>query len=90
MAFAATEGAEVGVFVFMRAWVPAVASKVPADANDSVVGAEEVMVTILGPYWLAIRFELDNGGAIGVLGCIMTSLSADKAVGRRGGGLATA
>jgi len=48
------------------------------------------MVTILGPYQLAIRFELDNDGAIGVLGCVMTSLSTDKAVGHRGGGLATA
>ena len=58
MVFAATEGAEVGMFVFMRAWVPAVASKVPADANDLVVRAEEVIVTILGPYWLAVGLNL--------------------------------
>ena len=39
---AATEGAEVSTFIFMRTWVPLVASEIPADADDPVIGGRRL------------------------------------------------
>ena len=56
--FATTEGGEVFTFVFMRAWVSVIASEVPTNADDPVVGAEEVMVVVFQPCCLPVTFEL--------------------------------
>ena len=37
------EGAEVCVFIFMRTWVSTLASEVPTDADNLVIGTEEIV-----------------------------------------------
>lgn len=59
-----------------------VASEIPADTYDAVVGAEQIAVLVLCPDQLAVTFEFDGRGALCVLGCVVTSLSTDEAVGR--------
>lgn len=80
MGFTTTERADMDVLVFVRTRVSTVTSEVPADANDTVVGAEEVMVTVLGPCCLTVTFEFDGQSTVGVLHRIVASLSTDKAV----------
>lgn len=82
MVFAPTEGAEVDSFVFVGTGMSAVASEIPADTYDVVVGAEEIAVAVLCPYQLAVTFEFDGCSAVCVLGCVVTSLGTDEAVGR--------
>ena len=60
VAFTTTEGAEVCTFIFMKAWVSTISSEVPTNADDAVVGVEEIMVVVFGPCCLPVTFELDG------------------------------
>ena len=81
MGVAPTEGAEMDTVIFVGTWVSMVASEIPTDADDTVVRAEEILVTVSGPCCFSVALELDGQRAIHMLGCVMTLLSADKAVG---------
>ena len=46
MRFAPTEGANVDALIFVGAWEPAITSEVPADADNTIVGGEEIPVIV--------------------------------------------
>ena len=47
MALTSTKGADMDVLIFVGTWVSAVASEIPTDTDDMVVGAEEILVCVL-------------------------------------------